>query len=241
MARKLTQEEFVARINDVHENKYDYSKTVYTITANKVKIICSVHGEFEQIAGDHLRGRGCNECGNLSIASNTSVFIKKAEAIHEDSYDYTLVTYTTAKTKVEIICPYHGIFTQTPNDHLNGCGCRYCRTENIGWTDSKWSKQGEISSNFTGYKLYIIKCYDGDETFIKIGKTFVPTYCRFKEISKYYSYKVLCTVEADASSVCKLERKYQRLNMEYKYIPAITFNGYTECFSKVIIEGITYE
>jgi len=59
----------------------------------------------------------------------TEEFIKKAKEIHGDKYDYSKVEYTRAKEKVIIICPIHGEFKQTPNDHLQTKGCKYCSYE----------------------------------------------------------------------------------------------------------------
>lgn len=53
-------------------------------------------------------------------------FIKKAIARHGDKYDYSKVNYINNHTKVTIICPIHGEFEQTPNDHLRGKGCPRC-------------------------------------------------------------------------------------------------------------------
>ena len=53
-------------------------------------------------------------------------FIEKAKIKHKNYYDYSKVEYCNAKTKVCIICPIHGEFWQTPNSHLNGCGCPLC-------------------------------------------------------------------------------------------------------------------
>jgi hypothetical protein len=41
-------------------------------------------------------------------------FIKKAKERHGDKYDYSLVKYVNAITKVDIICPKHGVFTTNP-------------------------------------------------------------------------------------------------------------------------------
>lgn len=58
----LTSEEFIIRSNERHNNKYDYSKVEYIKSGDKVKIICPTHGEFEQIARNHLFGQGCPKC-----------------------------------------------------------------------------------------------------------------------------------------------------------------------------------
>jgi len=56
----------------------------------------------------------------------TEQFIKDAKNIHGDKYDYLLVEYINAHTKVKIICPLHDIFEQTPDSHLCGKGCKIC-------------------------------------------------------------------------------------------------------------------
>lgn len=61
--KKLTQEEFLEKARAVHGNKYDYSECVFTNTRAKVRIICPVHGVFEQNACSHLMGHGCKACG----------------------------------------------------------------------------------------------------------------------------------------------------------------------------------
>jgi hypothetical protein len=63
----------------------------------------------------------------FSVRKTTEQFIAEARAIHGSKYDYSKVNYVTARTKVEIICPVHGSFFQTPNAHLSQKqGCRKC-------------------------------------------------------------------------------------------------------------------
>ena len=63
--KKLTQEDFLNRSNEIHGNKYDYSDSIYDKYYNKVKIICKKHGIFEQTPASHLSGIGC-PCRNES-------------------------------------------------------------------------------------------------------------------------------------------------------------------------------
>jgi len=56
--------EFIRRSNDVHDNKFDYSKVDYNGAYEKIKVICKIHGEFMQIASVHLNGCGCPKCAN---------------------------------------------------------------------------------------------------------------------------------------------------------------------------------
>lgn len=57
----------------------------------------------------------------------TEEFIKRAKEIHGNKYDYSLVDYKNARTKVKIICPEHGVFEQQPRAHLNKQGCPKCK------------------------------------------------------------------------------------------------------------------
>ena len=60
------------------------------------------------------------------IKKSQEYFIQKARKVHNNKYDYSLVFYANAKTKVSIICPVHGEFKQTPDAHLHGSGCPKC-------------------------------------------------------------------------------------------------------------------
>lgn len=62
----------------------------------------------------------------MTKIDKTSVFITKAKKIHNDKYDYSKVNYINAKTKIIIICKYHGEFEQTPSNHLSNFNCQKC-------------------------------------------------------------------------------------------------------------------
>lgn len=95
-----------------------------------MKIVCAEHGIFEQTPDSHLRHRGCKICGyNKSsslLKSYNEEFINKSNSVHNNRYDYSLVSYVNAKTKVLITCLIHGEFKQTPDAHLHGSGCPKC-------------------------------------------------------------------------------------------------------------------
>ena len=124
-SKRLTTEKFVKKAKYIHGDRYDYSLVDYKNNYTKVKIICSIHGSFEQIPNNHLNGKGCSKCSG-SKKLTTEQFIKKAKIIHSDKYDYKLVEYKNKETKIKIICPEHGIFEQRPYDHLSGSGCPKC-------------------------------------------------------------------------------------------------------------------
>lgn len=130
MSQKLTNEIFIEKANEIHNNKYDYSLVKYSGSKATISIICPIHGEFEQTPNNHLNGKGCHQCGKISRVSKqrmtNTIFIEKANEIHNSKYDYSLVDYVTNKTKIKVICLEHGIFNIKPNCHLTGGGCPKC-------------------------------------------------------------------------------------------------------------------
>jgi len=160
--KKLTTEEFISKAKKVHNNKYDYSLTVYINTKTKVKIICPIHGEFEQNPNDHLHNHGCPKCSFEKSAvkkrKTQEEFISKAKKVHNNKYDYSLVNYKNAHSKVKIICPIHGIFEQNPNDHLHNHGCLKCAFEKIATKKRKpqeefISRAKKVHNNKYDYSL----------------------------------------------------------------------------------------
>jgi hypothetical protein len=59
LQRRSTKEEFVNKANKVHNNYYDYSKSIYINGKTKLEIICPEHGSFWQIPNNHKSGCGC--------------------------------------------------------------------------------------------------------------------------------------------------------------------------------------
>ena len=70
----------------------------------------------------------------------TEEFINDSKKIHGNKYDYSKVVYKGSKSKVCIICPIHGEFWQTPNNHLHLRGCPKCAKITMS---NKFIKQNE--------------------------------------------------------------------------------------------------
>lgn len=125
----ITQEQFIEQAQDIHNNKYDYSKVKYVNKNTKVCIICPKHGEFWQTPSNHLMGKGCILCAGV-FKKTTEQFISDAVKKYGNKYDYSKSKYTGANIKLEIICPEHGEFWQTPAHHLFGEECPECSKKN---------------------------------------------------------------------------------------------------------------
>jgi hypothetical protein len=149
---------FIERARKVHDNKYDYSSSVYSGSNDLVKIGCLIHGKFNQKASYHLKGSGCPECGFHKSPPNKKTreqFIEEATAFHGEKFDYSEVVYIDAKTKVKIKCKLHGVFEQTPSGHLKGTGCKKCKYELV--VDSKRKPLSEFIERATNAHG---DCYD---------------------------------------------------------------------------------
>ena len=141
MSRKLTTEEFIEQAQKLHDNKYNYSKTLYKGANSKVIITCPIHGDFEQTPHNHKHGKGCRSCANNALAEDRKDPINKVlqnfRAVHSDSYQYDKVQYKNAQTPVIITCQIHGDFEQAPTSHLAGRGCPKCGTEKMKLTQEE--------------------------------------------------------------------------------------------------------
>ena len=66
-SNRKDQNHFLQRAKAVHGDRYDYSKTVYVRSTEKVIITCKKHGDFLQTPCSHTLGRGCPECGKIKM------------------------------------------------------------------------------------------------------------------------------------------------------------------------------
>ena len=126
--RRFPQDQFIKKLKEVFGDKYDYSKVVYKNSQTPVEIICPEHGSFFKAPFHLLKGKGCPKCKGYysDLEERKERFIEKANKVHNNKYDYENVVYKSAKNPVEIICPLHGPFLQTPNMHIMGNGCPLC-------------------------------------------------------------------------------------------------------------------
>lgn len=129
-SQKSNTNDFINKSIKVHANRFIYDKVDYKGASEMVIITCSTHGDFSQIAANHLNGSGCTICSlddkNIRQRSNTEDFIKKSNIIHNSKYNYDKVDYFDNNTKVIITCPIHGDFLQIPSGHKRGFGCKSC-------------------------------------------------------------------------------------------------------------------
>lgn len=128
---KIDTETFVEKAKKVHGEEYLYSDVKYIHHREDVQITCRIHGKFPQRPDRHLSGQGCPHCANENRTNGNRLggeeFVKRSIEIHNGFYEYSDVKYLNSYTPVSIRCPLHGVFEQTPKNHLVGKGCLKCK------------------------------------------------------------------------------------------------------------------
>lgn len=145
-SRRASLEEFTARAIQLHRGKYSYAKVQYRTALEHVIVTCPDHGDFPITPAKHINtGQGCPKCAELTrgkhkpgtntgalagavqIAKFSALFVPRATQTHGDTYDYSKVVYKGAQEKIEIVCPTHGAFWQSPEHHIKRAyGCPAC-------------------------------------------------------------------------------------------------------------------
>lgn len=62
-------EAYFSKCKLMHNDKYEYSNSVYNGAHFPIDVICKIHGKFTCEANNHLRGSGCPKCGIIKIRS----------------------------------------------------------------------------------------------------------------------------------------------------------------------------
>ena len=224
---KLDTHSFIEKAKEIHGSRYDYSKVNYINANIPVVIICKEHGEFNQIPDFHINRKcNCPKCIK-NIVSNSIEFIEKANIIHEDKYDYSNVNYIKSTIPISIICNKHGIFSQTPDLHINQkCGCPNCinKTEFKFFTKIKDffpQIKRQFKVEWCKNKLYLPFdfCIEEDKIIIEIdGQQ------HFKQISNWTSpeiqierdiYKIKCANENGFSIIRLLQEDILKDNYDW--------------------------
>ena len=251
---------FIEFARTIHGDKLDYSESVYINRKVPMVITCKkCKRRFEQSPSNHTNSAfidkyklrdGCEYCDSKSRNSKP-YFIKKAQEIHGNDYDYSLIKeYEEAGAKIEIIHKKCGLrFFQTKNAHNRGdgcpCNCPKIRTKEEFIEDAK--KIHGDAYDYSNIK-YIdtsvnleLKCNECDEVFLecprnhlhcpKKNKTQVSRCPNCKDYTK-----VLTKEEFVEKAVAMHADKYDYSEVEYintKSFVKIKCNNCSKIFEQI--------
>jgi hypothetical protein len=225
-------EAFVQRAREIHGDRYDYSKVVYTNMNTKICIGCKEHGEFMQSASKHiLSKRGCPTCGIKKCAKAITIpweeFLIRARKKHGNRFQYIEETYTGMKNKMDIICPDHGKITMDAVSHcITKTGCKLCG--NMSKAVNKTIAHEDFIKRANEFHNYN---YDYSKALYKNGNKKITIICKNHGEFEQTAYKHLfsgCRKCADDLHASKSRKSID------KYIEdAIKIHGNLYDYSKV--------
>lgn len=135
MTARLDYECFLIRARAVHGERYSYSCDNFRDQYTVVTVTCKDHGEFKQVAKNHMRGSGCKQCAIANNADNRAIpfseFVRRSLSAHKETHAYDEATYRISSEPTKIVCVRHSCeFWQLPERHMTGqTGCSECAKE----------------------------------------------------------------------------------------------------------------
>lgn len=207
--------DFLRKCEEIHGARYVYSSVEYKNLTTKIKILCSLHGIFEQTPRIHLKSGGCPKCRNRKTQEN---FVLESNRIHQNKYDYSLVVYRNTKSKVIIICPEHGKFEQIADHHVRGMGCPSCSGLKRKTTEDFIKISKDIHDDRYDYSK---TNYINNRTNVEI---ICPLHGIFHQLPKHHlngSGCSKCSNKSKGEKVIKKILKEKNINFEIQK----TFNG----------------
>ena len=187
-------------------------------------------------------------------------FISKSQNIHKDSdgnplYDYSLVDYDSAQSKVKIICPRHKeewkqytgneYFEMTPNHHLSGRGCKFDYLEKkVKYTDKDIEDSAKNYNTASEFKKMAPHHFNaalkrGREFYDKITSHFVSEVESYGEklVSKILVDNGLIEPKClDSKNCINREKTFEdcRNSNEGKYCRSLRFDFYIPEYNAIV-------
>jgi hypothetical protein len=125
--KRLTTEKFIKKAIKKHGDIYDYSLVKYgKSNKEKVKIICSEHGEYKQTPRGHLYGFGCPKCSSSKgekevrkvLENNNVKYIE--QYVFEDCIYKSPLKFDFYLPEYNVCIEYDGIQHFEPIDFFGG-------------------------------------------------------------------------------------------------------------------------
>ena len=123
--RTSNTDEFIKKSRVVHGDKYDYSKAEYKYSKENVKIICKIHGEFEQTPIAHYNScRGCPKCSNNGYSKPSIVWLDFLSKLYNINIQHACnageYVITSTKYKADGYCKENNTIYEFHGDYWHG-------------------------------------------------------------------------------------------------------------------------
>lgn len=221
----------VSKFKFLEPFEYTGSKSIY-------KIQCLSCNSTLLKTASQILNSGCPHCyltkQKIKAKENRKSpeeFEKKFYLIHPDKK--LLSVYVRRVDKVLIECENKHQYWQKADVTLRGFGCPICALEKKGWNKTNFRNACENENLGT---FYIIRCFNNEEEFYKLGITSrtVKQRYRFEDFKLMpYNYEIIQEIQDVPNNVWEYEWFLKRYikQQSIHYVPKIKFDGYlTECF-----------
>lgn len=166
---------------------------------------------------------------------STSEFIKKANIVHDNTYDYSLVNYHNYCTKILIVCKTHGEFLQIPQNHLKGAGCPQCGLDKLRQpllTVDKFLAKANIKHN-NKYEYDISESNIHTKSYVNIK---CPIHGMFKQLVNSHLNGRGCIKCAHESNLGNIVDFIQKANLKHNNKYDYSDVQYIDHYTKVKIK-----
>lgn len=230
--------------NMLERNPKILQKVLFVEEFKGTHINLKAQTKYGEVSLPPARWYKINEIQRISATDPTNYWINEAEESRGKEVMYHKAHYTGREDPIILVCPAHGDFNTTPTDFLHrGRMCPDCIAEIASTYGSAWSRSNYVK-RIAGKEssCYVIKCWDEEELFYKIGVS-VDIRNRFAGKAMPYEYEVLKEFKGSAGFVWDkehlLQGKHRLKNLSYT--PVKNFAGYTECFSDILWDEVNKE
>jgi len=188
-------------INKYGHGVFNFNKTIYINNYTDIIVTCKKHGDF---ITKPKQFRGCIKCNKEKITKKYyNKWLLKSSKLYGEKFDYSKVIFKSMSKKVEIICPIHGSFFVTPNNHIKR-NCSKCaninrRLKTISRIEENIKNGYQITPNYNKFAckifdkmskekdIFIQHAMNGGELYIKELGYWVDGYD--KENNTIYEYE----------------------------------------------------
>jgi len=240
---------WVKRFKEKHGDRYDYSLFItYINSETPIPIFCSIHGIFNQSPYVHAKGHQCKKCSKESM--NLKSLLLRANKFKLNIYEkfgdrisVCLEDYVNDSTLISYKCSNcNQVYKSSPNKLLKdvSTGCAYCygkgkHIQNEGY----FNKYEAKLSQEIGY-LYIVRLFDENEDFLKVGITKNENpLIRLEKVP--YKKEIIYFEEDNMYNCFTIEQYILKEFSSFKYKPLLYFGGYTECLNIQLLVKIVEE
>lgn len=234
--QKLKLDSIVRELEKKNKNIKIISEK-YINSGTKLKFECLLDGhKWKSCWGVVKRGAGCPMCAG--VVKRNIFQVKKDLLDINPNISIESNMYKNNKTKLSCKCLTCGNLWITNWTNIqSGKGCPVCKRQGA-YSKEQAEKRKDKWKNMSA-ELYFIKCFDGNEEFLKVGVCRNGVDKRFVKSNMPYKYEVLGLIRDSLYDVVLFESTVLTsvFSMGIKYEPKIKFDGHTECFD---ISGLEY-